>query len=173
MQAMFAALLYSTAGLALTAVGLLGVMAATAFASILFAVIGGESSQPVWLLGQCHNAVCNQAFLSFAPLPAFACRHHVCKLYWSGGYNTGVCKLWAGSCHKQRCHCSSCRYASCFQLFCNKRASAWQEYAPTWVLSSKLTPCDCLHHLRMTDLSQLTACVLMVGSPVFLIARDL
>lgn len=41
LQAMFAALLYSTAGLALTAVGLLGVMAATAFASIFFAVIGG------------------------------------------------------------------------------------------------------------------------------------
>lgn len=44
---MFAALLYSTAGLALTSVGLLGVMAVTAFASIFFAVIGGKyASQP-------------------------------------------------------------------------------------------------------------------------------
>lgn len=43
LQAMFAALLYGTSGLALTSIGLLGLMAATAFTSIFFAVIGGES----------------------------------------------------------------------------------------------------------------------------------
>ena len=42
LQAMFAALLYGTSGLALTSIGLLGLMAATAFTSIFFAVIGGK-----------------------------------------------------------------------------------------------------------------------------------
>lgn len=39
---MLAALLYSTAGLALTGVGALGLMATVAFSSIFFAVIGGD-----------------------------------------------------------------------------------------------------------------------------------
>ena len=40
---MLAALLYSTAGLALTAVGVVGLMATVAFSSIFVAVAGGKT----------------------------------------------------------------------------------------------------------------------------------
>ena len=43
LQAMLAALLYSTAGLALTAVSALGLMATVAFSSIFVAVAGGNT----------------------------------------------------------------------------------------------------------------------------------
>ena len=43
LQAMLAALLYSTAGLALTAVGALGLMASVAFSSIFVAVAAGKT----------------------------------------------------------------------------------------------------------------------------------
>ena len=60
---MLAALLYSTAGLALTSVGALGLMAAVAFSSIFFAVVAGEVEMsalksPVWLKPFMQNA-CN------------------------------------------------------------------------------------------------------------------
>ena len=46
LQAMLAALLYSTAGLALAAVGALGLMATVAFSSIAFVATIGNAAVP-------------------------------------------------------------------------------------------------------------------------------
>lgn len=50
LQAMLAALLYSTAGLAFAAVGALGLMATVAFSSIAFMATIGEAALPAQCL---------------------------------------------------------------------------------------------------------------------------